>query len=143
MARHHVASRSRRRVHSAIHRDLQVQGRVRHQSCVQHACSHLTHAVIFLAIDALGGVVSFLSLIFEPPIDVIAAVNYLSIPACELIILLLYPLLNRGRDVSKLHEEIQQKHDIEAATAQTNKDERQADTTPSKAATLVADETPK
>lgn len=81
--------------------------------------------LIFLSIDALGGVVSFLSLVFEPPIDALAAVNCasssckptdradLSVVAAELAIFALVPVLNSGKDVATLHEGLLVKAELE------------------------------
>lgn len=51
-------------------------------------------SLIFLAIDLLGGLVSCLSLIFEPSFDVVTSISYAGLVVLEIGIFVLAAILN-------------------------------------------------
>lgn len=83
----------------------------------------------FLVIDALGGIFNTISLVFHPEFDIPAASCFLSIAACDILILILYyPLEVKWRKANpeeyakekaaKAGEEVNVEH-VEAKAGET------------------------
>ncbi|CAH1767333.1 5416_t:CDS:2 [Entrophospora sp. SA101] len=61
-------------------------------------------SLIFLTIDMLGSVFSIVSLVFRPPpFDLLASFTYVSVLVCDVVIIILYYLLN-WIDSRRCHE---------------------------------------